>query len=61
MASKESWPSMEQVYKVIDEEANNLPLMYRLGIKHALNSAQVKHGLELFSKEKFEEKHLPKN
>jgi predicted transcriptional regulator len=60
MASKEGWPSMEQVYKVIDEAGGNLPLMYRLGVKHALNSAQVKHGLELLSKEKFMAKQLPK-
>jgi DNA-binding transcriptional regulator GbsR (MarR family) len=60
MASKESWPSMEQVYKVIDEEGENLPLLYRLGIRHTLNSPQVKHALELYSKEKIMAKHPPK-
>ncbi|MGA2308423.1 MAG: winged helix-turn-helix domain-containing protein [Candidatus Bathyarchaeia archaeon] len=60
MATKEGWSSEEQIYKVIDEEGENLPLMYLLGVKHALNSVQVKHGLKLLSKDKFNAKHPPK-
>jgi predicted transcriptional regulator len=60
MATKNGWSSEEQIYKVIDEEGENLPFMYLLGVKHALNSAQVKQGLKLFSKEKSIAKRLPK-
>lgn len=50
MVDKEGWIDEERISELIDEKSENLPLIYLLGIKHALKSKQVKHGLELLFK-----------
>lgn len=52
MVDKEGWIDEERIYELIDEKSESLPLIYLLGVKHALKSKQVRLGLELLFKEK---------
>lgn len=57
MASNENWPSIESVYEIIEEEKKDLPVMYLVALRHVLNCAQIKRGLELYSREKATARH----
>jgi predicted transcriptional regulator len=57
MASSKSWPPIESMYQIIKEENKDLPVMYVVALRHVMNCAQVKRGLELYSKEKATERY----
>jgi len=52
MTEKEDWIDEERIYELIEEKGKDLPLLYFLGVKHVLESASTKRGLELFLREK---------
>jgi DNA-binding transcriptional regulator GbsR (MarR family) len=52
MTEKEDWIDEERIYELIEEKGKDLPLLYFLGVKHVLESASTRQGLELFLREK---------